>query len=167
MKTKSILTIITIFLFTTFLSAQEKDLKGKLKEIKDAKKIIVTTENGDVVFEGDEANQLLKRMKSSEMKKRIQVISEDDEILTEEIEGLENDDEDILIWKSEDGEEKVIKHKGKGHKIMMFKNDNGDMDIIENKKTIKIKVDDENGEKTVTVTTVSYTHLTLPTSDLV
>lgn len=57
--------------------------------------------------------------------KRIQVISEDDEILTEEIEGLENDDEDILIWKSEDGEEKVIKHKGKGHKIMMFKNDNG------------------------------------------
>ncbi|MBK7105188.1 MAG: hypothetical protein IPH62_07885 [Ignavibacteriae bacterium] len=153
MKTKSLLTIITIFLFTTFLSAQEKDLKGKLKEIKDAKKIVVTTEKGDVVFEGDEANQLLKRMKSSEMKKRIQVISEDDEILTEEIEGLENDDEDILIWKSEDGEEKVIKHKGKGHKIMMFKNDNGGTDIIENKKTIKIKVDDENGEKNVTVTT--------------
>ncbi|MFZ1291520.1 MAG: hypothetical protein WAR79_15600 [Melioribacteraceae bacterium] len=153
MKTKSILTIITIFLFTSFLSAQEKDLKGKLKEIKDAKKIVVTTEKGDVVFEGDEVGKLLQRMKSPEKMKRIKVISEDDEINTENIEGMDEDDADILIWKSEDGEEKVIKHKGKGHKMMMFKNDDEDFDIIENKKTVKVTVDKENDEKTVTVTT--------------
>ncbi|MBK8944340.1 MAG: hypothetical protein IPM32_03620 [Ignavibacteriae bacterium] len=151
MKTKSIITILIIFITMTFLSAQEKNLKEKLKNIKEAKKIVISTENGDVVFEGKEAEKLLQRMKLQEMKKRIKIISEDDEILTEDFEGL--DDEDILIWKSEDGEEKVIKHKGKGHKMMMFKNDDGDFDIIENRKTIKVKVDDENGEKTVTVTT--------------
>jgi len=67
MKTKSILTIITIFLFTTFLSAQEKDLKGKLKEIKDAKKIAENTRISIRNIRRDANEALKKALKDHEI----------------------------------------------------------------------------------------------------
>jgi hypothetical protein len=79
-------------------------------------------------------------------------LTDGDDILTEDFEGTE--DADVMIWKSEDGEEKIIKHKGKGHKMMMFMDDDDNIEMIDGKKIIKINVEDENGEKTVTSTTI-------------
>lgn len=151
MKTKLLFTMLIFSLFSILTFAQaEKSIKEKLKEVKEAKKITITTDKGEVVFEGDEADKVLEKLKSKEMK-RIKIVTDGDEILTEDFEGI--DGENVMIWKSEGGEEKIIKHKGKGHKMMMFMDDDDDIKFIENNKTVKVEVNEDNGEKTVTVKT--------------
>lgn len=153
MKTKAIFTTLLILLTFNFVSGQDKNIKEKLNQIKEAKKIVVTTDKGDVIFEGDEAEKLLQRMKSKDLKKRIQIISDDDKIITENIEGLEDDNENIFYIKSDSCHGNIIEHKGKGKRVLMFKSDDGDFDKIEKTKTVKVQVEGADDEKTVTVTT--------------
>ncbi|MCB9249917.1 MAG: hypothetical protein H6613_15865 [Ignavibacteriales bacterium] len=140
MKTKSLtISLILFFLATNFISGQDnKSTKDKLDKIKgDVSKIVITSNSGDVVFEGEEAQQLFKKIKS----KKLHWISEGDD-------DIDIDGENVMIFKSEDGEKHIIKHKGHGNKMMMFMNDDD-----KDHKIITVDLEDENGEKTLTVTT--------------
>jgi hypothetical protein len=147
MKTKIIkIQIGILFLFSILLLAQDKkSMKEKINNIEgDVSKIVITSDKGELTFEGDEAQKIFKRIKSPKMEKHIKWISDDNH---------EIDGDDVLIFKSEDGKKHIIKHKGKGDKMMMFMNDD-----FEGKKTIEVEIEDDSdeseGEKTVTVTTV-------------
>lgn len=147
MRTKVLtIQIFILFLTSIFLMAQDdKTLKEKLSKVDEASKIVITTEKGEITFEGDEAKQLLKRMKSKKMHKKLEWISEDGE-------DIEFDGDNVMIFKSKDGEKHIIKKIKKGDQTMIMKHgDIDDIDLIENGKTIKVEVED--GEKTVTVTT--------------
>ena len=149
MKTKIItIQIGILFLFSILLLAQDKkSMKEKINNIEgDVTKIVITSDKGELTFEGDEAQKIFKRIKSPKMEKHIKWISDSDD-------EFEIDGDDVLIFKSEDGKKHIIKHKGKGDKMMMFMNDD-----FEGKKTIEVEIEDDSdesgGEKTVTVTTV-------------
>lgn len=153
MKPKAIFTALLILLTFNFASAQDKNIKEKLSQIKEAKKIVVTTDKGEVIFEGDEAEKLLQRMKSKDLRKRVQIISDDDKVITENIEGLEDDGENIIYIKTDSSNGNIISHKGKGKNILLFKSNDGDLNKIEKTKTVKVQVEGVDDEKTVTVTT--------------
>ena len=137
-----------LFLFSILLFAQDKkSINEKINNLEgDVNKIVITSDKGELTFEGDEAQKIFKRIKSPKMEKHIKWISDDDH-------EIEIDGDDVMIFKSEDGKKHIIKHKGKGDKMMMFMNDD-----FEGKKTVEVEIEedaDENGEgKTVTVTTV-------------
>lgn len=155
MKTKLLFTILS-FLLTAFLTFAQSDnsIKEKLKDVKEAKKIVITTEKGDVVFEGDEAKNIIDKIKSG-VKKRIKIVTDGKDILTEDIEGVEGvEDENVIIWKTEDGEGKIFKNKGKGNKIMIFRDYDKNISLLKDKKIINVNVEEENGKKTVTVKTI-------------
>jgi hypothetical protein len=62
--------ILVMFLMTGSVLSQdkEKNLKDKLKDIEgEVEKVIIETDKGRVVFEGDEADRLIKRMKRNEL----------------------------------------------------------------------------------------------------
>ena len=144
MKTKIItIQIGILFLFSILLLAQDKkSMKEKIDNIEgDVSKIVITSDKGEVTFIGDEAEALFKKIKSPKMEKHIKWISDSNEEF--EIEG-----DDVLIFKSDDGEKHIIKHKGKGNKMMMFMDDD-----FEGTKTVEVEVEEKNGEKNVTVTT--------------
>ncbi len=146
MKTKSLtITLILLFLAANFLSAQEnKSIKDKLSKIKsEATKIVISTSEGDVTFEGEEANQLLKKFHAKTIEKKVHWISDDDV-------DFDIDGDNVMVFKSENGEKHIIKHKGHGNKMLMFMDED---DNHEGMKKIKVNVEDENGEKTITVTT--------------
>ena len=148
MKTKVLTIQLLIMFLTSVLIAQDsKSIIEKLEKIKgDASKIVITTDKENIVFEGDEAKTLLKKLKSKKVNKRIEWISED---------GHDIDGEDVMIFKSDGGKKHIIKHKGHGNKMMKFMD--YDMDIIDGKKIIKVNVEDDpsadGGKKKVTVTT--------------
>jgi hypothetical protein len=135
--------IFILFLTSTFLMAQEdKSVKEKLKDIKDdVNKIVISTEKGDVVFEGDEAKQLFNKLKTKKKHKKVEWILDDDKDI---------DDENVIIFKSGKGGEHIIKEFNDSENVIILKH--GDLDDKES-KLIKINVEDENGEKKVTVTT--------------
>jgi hypothetical protein len=153
MKKKIIfLTIVFAIISISTIAQTEKSINEKLKDVKDAQKIVITTEKGNIIFDGTEAQELLDKMKSQNLNKKIRIISEGDSILTEDFEGIDTD-EDAFVWKTKDGCKKIIKHHGKGNKMMLFMDDD-DMKMLDGKKIIKLNVEDENGEKTVTATTI-------------
>ena len=124
MRTK----ILTIQIFVLFLSAacvmaqKDNSVKDKLNNIKgEVNRIVISTDKGDVTFEGDDAKKIFKNMKT----KKIRWISED-------VEERDFDGENIFIMRHGDDE---------------------DFDIIEGGQTVKVEVEDKNGEKMVTVTT--------------
>lgn len=117
--------IFILFLISTLLFAQSnKKLKEKINNIKgDVSKIVVSTENGDISFEGDDAKKLFKRMKSKTIHKNIEWISDSDH-------NFDSESDNILIFKSDN-----------------------DIQLIDSDKEIQIEVEEENGEKTLTVIT--------------
>jgi len=110
-----------------------KDNLKKLKDIKgDVKKITITTSEGTTVFEGDQAEWLMKRMKKKAEPRMIKVMIDDDDFegLGEKLDfDFDFPDKDIIIKRFHDDD------SAKGMK--------------------KIIVTDENGEKKVTVTETS------------
>ncbi len=154
--------IVLSFLFLSFstvsiFAQHNKDLDKKLSEVKEAKKVIITTDSGDIAFDGKDAKILLKRMKENNLRKRIKFISEGDSMLTENFLG-DDSDKDVIVWHTKNGCKKMIKHLGKGNKMMMFMGDDDDFEFDGDKKIVKIKVEQDssinNGEKTVTETTI-------------
>lgn len=130
------LTLFAFSLFSTLLSAQ--DVNEKMKEINgEVNKITITTEKGEYTFEGEDAVQLFKKMKSSgnsfvwhsenkDGKKKIVFFDSDNE--EHHIEVFGGNDEDVIVI-SEDID--------------------GEMDGMHK----KVKVEIEEGNKKVTVTT--------------
>jgi len=58
-----IISLLFLGVFATVIFAQEESSKEKLKNIKgDVNKITITTDKGDVVFEGEDAQKLFKKM---------------------------------------------------------------------------------------------------------
>ncbi len=136
------LTILFTLFAATILLAQTS-VKEKLDGIKgDVNKITISTASGDVVFEGDDAAAIFKKLKEKKIKK-IQVTVDDDnlnwigedDMIIEEI-----DDANILKFIGEDGD---------STNIFLFHD--GDDVGMEMKK--KIIVSEEDGVKKVTVTT--------------
>lgn len=149
MKTKLLtLQVFIFFLSATFLLAQNNStVNKKLEAIKgEVNKIVISTAKGDVTFEGEDAKMIFKNMKSDKIKK-LKWISEDDE-------DFDIDDENVMIFKSGKGGKHILKEFKNGENIIIMKGgDEGDFDFIENGRTIRVEVEDENGEKKVTLTT--------------
>lgn len=147
MRTKILtIQIFILFLSVTLINAQkDNSVKDKLNNIKgEVNKIVISTDKGDVTFEGEDAEKIFKKIKSDKIK-RLEWISEDGE-------DLDIDDENVMIFKSgKDGKHILKKVKDSDNLIIMSSKE--DFDILEDGKTVKVEVEDENGEKTVTVTT--------------
>jgi hypothetical protein len=134
------LTGIITLLFITNLNAQEK-LDEKIKKIDGTvDKVTITSDGKKYIFEGDEAEQLFKNMKrksgqsfvwnaseDGSSKKKIVIVDTDGE--SDEIE-IESDDDDVVIVKTD-----------------------GDFDDVADGIQKQVKVEVEDGNKTVTVTT--------------
>ena len=140
--------LLIMFLIAGLLFAQsDESLKGKIKNIKgDINSITISTTEGNVTFEGEDAKELYEKMKSRTLHKELKFISEDGD-------AHHFGGNNVMVLKSKDGKKRIMKHKGKANKLMMFMSDDDDIDIIDGKKIIKVEVDDENGEKEITVTT--------------
>jgi hypothetical protein len=141
--------IFILFLASTFLMAQEdKSLKEKLGEIKnDVNKIVISSDKEDVVFEGDEAKQLFEKLKAKKKHKKIKWISDGGN-------DFDIDDDNVMIFKSSKGEKHIIKEIDSCDNVMIFKHgDLDDLDFNKECKLIKINMEEDNGDKTVTVTT--------------
>ncbi|MCW8849204.1 MAG: hypothetical protein OQJ81_04430, partial [Melioribacteraceae bacterium] len=138
--------IFILFLSVTFVTAQENNsVKDKLNSIKgEVNKIVISTDKGDVTFEGKNAEKIFQKMKSDKMKK-LKWISEDGD-------DIDIDDENVMIFKSGKGGKHILKEFKDSDNVIIMSSDE-DFDFIEGGKTIRIEVEDENGEKTVTVTT--------------
>ena len=130
------LTLFTFSLFSTLLFAQ--DVNEKMKDIiGEVNKITITTEKGEYTFEGEDAIQLFKKMKSSG---------------------------NSFVWHSgeKDGEKKIVflDSNNEEHHIEVFGGDDEDVFIISedidgeiDDMHKKVKVEIEDGNKKVTVTT--------------
>jgi hypothetical protein len=138
-KNLALIGFITL-LFITHLDAQE-NLDEKLKGIEGSvDKITITADGKEYSFEGDEAQKLFKNLKRSSShsfvwnttddetgKKKIVIIDSDSD--SDEIE-IESDDDNVVIVKTD-----------------------GDFDDVTDGIQKKVKVEVEDGNKTVTVTT--------------
>lgn len=143
MKIKFTLFILSLFYVLTIghLAIAQNDLQDKIDQIDgNVDKIIISSDGEEYIFEGADAQILFKKMKSSKsksfvwntsddgsMKKKVVIVDTDGERDVVEIDG---DDEDIFIVRSDDDFE-------------------WDSDGMQK----KVKVEIENGEKKVTITT--------------
>lgn len=150
MRTKTLtIQIFILFLASTLLFAQSsKEMKEKLNNIEgDVNKIVVSTENGDVTFEGKEAKKLFKKMRSKTLHKNIEWISKDGH-------DFDSESDNVMIFKSDKGGKHIIKEFKDSDNVMIIKtNIDKDIELIDGNKKIQIEVEEENGEKTVSVTT--------------
>jgi len=152
MRTKILTTqIFILFLTSILLIAQDdKSVQDKLEKIKgDINKIVVSTDKGDVVFEGDEAKQLLTKMKAEKLRRKVKWVSEHEHDFD-----FDADCDNVMILKSDKDRKHIIKKIKGGDKVIMFKHGNlDDLDIIEKDKIVKVEINDESGNKKITVTT--------------
>ena len=122
----AIMIILILGLFSMAIFAQEKDeTKSKLDNLKGKiEKLTIKADGKDIVFEGKDAEKLVKMLKSSPHKG--------------------------FMFKSDDGN----MMKMKGGNVMMFrsKDDDADEKGGENKKNVKVEVNDDG--KKITVTTM-------------
>ena len=105
MRTK----LLTIQILILFLSAnlvmahKDNSLNDKLNNIKgDVNKIVISTDKGDVTFEGEDAKKILEKMKSNKVK-RIKWISRKGG------EDIDVDGENVMMFKSDKGDKHIIK----------------------------------------------------------
>lgn len=140
----NILKVISLlmFVFSISLTAQEKcedSWKSKVKSIKgDVQKIVISTKDGNTVFEGEEAAALLEYLKKRNNKFfKIKVDGDFDYA-----------DENTFVFES-DSDEDGDYHSGKNIVWVTDSEDDSLGEAIE--KKIKVKIED--GEKIITVTT--------------
>lgn len=135
-----ILTLFTTLILIPSQFAQEK-LKDKLDKIDGSiDKITITSEGKEYLFEGNDAEELFKMIKRKSSHNFVWNTSDDDKSKKK-----------VIILDS-DGENEVIEITGEGDDdIIIKKHKDFDSDI--NGITKKVKVEVENGNKIVTVTT--------------
>lgn len=143
MKLKFIFFVLSLFYLSTIgrSTMAQNDLEDQINKIDGSvSNITITADGKEYIFEGKDAEKLFKKMKGSKsksfvwntsddgsMKKKIFIVDTDGEKDVIEIDG---DDEDIFIVKSDD-----------------------DFDLNSSGMQKKVKVEIENGDKKVTITT--------------
>ena len=143
MKNKIVVLLIVLFSIAgfTLLQSQSKDkIKEKLNNLKgNIEKIVVSTDEGEMVLEGDDAKEVYKKLKNlyGEHSWTFE-ISDDDEDGEEKVFVIKKGDDDDINWVTVNG-------KSITKDIMLEKLD-GDS------KTIEVEINDN--EKKVTITTI-------------
>jgi len=133
------LTGFIILLFIANLNAQEK-LNEKIKKIDGTvDKVTITSDGKEYIFEGTEAEQLFKKMKSNNSQSFVWNSSDD------------STKKKVIILDA-DRDEDMIEVESGAENVVIVKID-GDFDDIEDGIQKKVKVEVEDGNKTVTVTT--------------
>jgi len=135
-----ILTFLTTLILIPSQFAQEK-LKDRIDKIEGSiDKIVITSEGKEYSFEGKEAEELFKMMKRKSSHNFVWKTSDDDKSKKK-----------VFILDS-DGDEKVIEIESDGDDNIIIKTDK-DFDKETDGIRKKVKVEVENGNKKVTVTT--------------
>jgi hypothetical protein len=144
-KMKRLYTTIALIFFTSLLinanlNAQEK-LNDKINKIDgEVQKITITADGKEYLFEGDEAAKLFEKMKSSKSQSFVWNSSDD-----------ESTKKKVIILDA-DGENEVIEIESEDDNVYIIKKDK-DLDNVSDGITKKVKVEIEDGNKKVTVTT--------------
>jgi len=133
------LTGFITLLFIANLNAQEK-LNEKIKKIDGTvDKVTIRSDGKEYIFEGTEAEQLFKKMKSNNSQSFVWNSSDD------------STKKKVIILDA-DRDEDMIEVESGAENVVIVKID-GDFDDIEEGIQKKVKVEVEDGNKTVTVTT--------------
>jgi hypothetical protein len=144
-KMKRLYTTIALIFFTSLLinanlNAQEK-LNDKINKIDgEVQKITITADGKEYLFEGDEAAKLFEKMKSSKSQSFVWNSSDD-----------ESTKKKVIILDA-DGENEVIEIESEDDNVYIIRKDK-DLDNVSDGITKKVKVEIEDGNKKVTVTT--------------
>ncbi|MCU0413468.1 MAG: hypothetical protein MUE91_03545 [Ignavibacteriaceae bacterium] len=137
---KLMLGFLSLFFILTNVNAQE-NLKEKLSKIEGSvDKITITAAGKEYLFEGDEAEKLFKNLKRSSNHSFIWNTSDD-----------KSGTKKVIILDA-DGESNEIEIESDDDNIVIVKTD-GDFDDVSDGIQKKVKVEVEDGNKTVTVTT--------------
>ncbi len=122
----AIMIILTLGLFSMAIFAQEKDeAKSKLDNVKGKiEKLTIKADGKDVVFEGKDAEKLVSMLKNGPRKE--------------------------FTFQSKDGK----KMKMGGGNVVMFRSDDNDADEKDSENNKKVKVEVNDGNKKITVTTM-------------
>jgi len=137
-KNFTLIGFITL-IFIANLNAQEK-LNEKIKKIDGTvNKITITSDGKEYIFEGAEAEKLFKKMKSN--KSQSFVWNSSDDSTKKKVIILDADSDEDMIEVESGAENVVIIKTG------------GDLDEVSDGIQKKVKVEVEDGNKTVTVTT--------------
>lgn len=140
LNTTIALIFFTALLINANLNAQEK-LNDKINKIDgEIQKITITADGKEYLFEGDEAAKLFEKMKSSKSQSFVWNSSDD-----------ESTKKKVIILDA-DGENEVIEIESEDDNVYIIKKDK-DLDTVSDSITKKVKVEIEDGNKKVTVTT--------------
>jgi len=136
-------TFFITLLFSTIVSNSgfaQNDLNDELKKIDGTVDKITITANGqDYTFEGSDAEALFKKMKSSKNQNFVWNTTND------------SNKKKVIILNS-DGDEDAIEVESGDENVFIIKTGE-DLDEMDGGMSKKVKVEIENGEKKVTVTT--------------
>jgi len=151
MKRQLLFTAILSILISVGVFAQGKALKEKLKKIEgNAESIVIQTDKGTTTFSGDEADALMKMIKSKDHSRNVIVFDGDDDFSWDEGNDIDIDKlclplEKMKTW-----------HGGAlGGNIRIDLSDFMDS-LNPDKVHKKIVIQNRDGNKTVTVTTREY-----------
>ena len=133
------LTGFITLIFIANLNAQEK-LNEKIKKIDGTvDKITITSDGKEYIFEGAEAEKLFKKMKSNKSQSFVWNSSDD------------STKKKVIILDA-DSDEDMIEVESRAENVVIIKT-GGDLDEVSDGIQKKVKVEVEDGNKTVTVTT--------------
>jgi len=129
----------TTLLFIANLNAQEK-LDEKINKIDGTvNKVTITSDGKEYIFEGAEAEKLFKKMKSNKSQSFVWNSSDD------------STKKKVIILDA-DSDEDMIEVESRAENVVIIKT-GGDLDEVSDGIQKKVKVEVEDGNKTVTVTT--------------
>ena len=142
MKLKFTFFILTLFFTLTIVKSgiAQSDLEDQINKIDGrVDEIIISSDGNEYIFEGDDAEKLFKKMKSSKSQSFVWNSSGD------------SSKEKVIIL-DVDGEEDIIEVESGDDDIFIIKTDK-DFDSVSNGIQKKVIVEVEDGYKKVTVTT--------------
>ena len=135
-------TLSLFFLLTIFKSAiAQNELDEKISKIEGSvDKISITADGKVYLFEGDDAKELFRKLKESSSHSFVYSISDEDSLKKK------------IVIINEEGDEEVIEIESKDDDVFIIKTDR-DLDEVSGGIQKKVKVEVEDGNKTLTVTT--------------
>ena len=143
MKLKFTFFVLSLFFtLTIFKSAiAQNDLEDQINQIDGSiNKIVISSDGKEYTFEGDDPEKLFKKMKSSKSQSFVWNSSDD-----------ESTKKKVIILDA-DGENEVIEIESEDDNVYIIRKDK-DLDNVSDGITKKVKVEIEDGNKKVTVTT--------------
>lgn len=124
---RSLLTVITLIFFIAIASGQDKKSKALDKVKGKIQKITIQTDEGTVTYTGGDAQDLFNRLKSSQEVSRVRIFKSDSD-----------SEPEVFMF----GPDRMGKH-------FKFFSEN-----MKDGNKVKIKVENKDGQKVVTVTTI-------------